>query len=1534
MKKFYKKAIIFAISLSLILQGGYLQNRNDHIAYAASNDYITSFTLDNMSKTNEAKNAVIKTGNEREYQVFLPDTAVGYQIYSNTAQYNSQPLYYQVEAPMNNGRSQKSNIAQIPNRSPKISNLSNTGINVNMLKVGATTTKKLTLGLYDSDNKIFAEGTTQEYTFCYFRQVMLEKLSAKADGEPLSLSPAFDTINEQNYAVQVLPTAKMVTLQLKAKTASATYDENDVITKAGTSLDFGTANSAVKTKTDGEVTDGEVTFEVSALPTDQDTGKKYIPITVDYLEPFTNDGVTTAHKSTNVKSSHYNLYINEFSYTPTVTSKGSQEVHYNRASEANSLCVQVDIDEKLKGEISYQWYQKEYPNVRFFPIANATEETYTPPTDHVRSTEYYCEVTNLYDGVRYTGQSNPVKVVIDATSASEPKIQVEPADITCVRGSMQTIKIEIDNTALDGNGEYNSEVSFQWYQCDSEGQNGVAIAEQTKNVFSVPTERIGAYYYYCVATNTVNGFSATKTSRVTTVKVQNVVGLEGLKGEGTENSPYQVQSLKDLNAIREAVKTGQLLEGIYFKMTSDIELPKDWEPIGCIKDQKNPDYIVKLPDGTTFVSEGGGANVNPFMGNFDGGNHTVKVAEGGLPLFNYVRKATIERLNIYGKEIASSALITTGFIDYGEDGKYSTGVPWTVKIDQVTLKEGSKTLKEGFLPGSGSGANVVTITNSTIEKDVIIGYGGNTGGGSFIGSLNGYIVNCISYATVNGTGGIAGHKGQSMGPCSIINCAFIGTLHSTGYAGGILGSGYNGYGSDGVNSAPNTPAVTIQNCYAVAEITGTGDMGGILGTEPSVECCWGNGDGTICNNYFKGTLTETSGKGNVGGIVGFLKSFDKYQGFDNNFYAKECGTKSGIGKIETIITKSHSKYGAAYGIDYEFDEQKVCIGMSGAAFNDNSLATKLNAGKYSTKNWMQGKKEGYPVLSKEPVVYQISLSGDYKTKYYTGETLDLENMIVTGTYTDGKTEVIPIEKVEFSQLDTGKAGDFEITVRYLAAEAKFKVQVRYKDPKPAKVSITILGDTAHGDPTEATGTHTLRSNNLPQQWYTGSFGVNQNSTVWDILQLVTNDTNGKISFSNPSGNYVDYVTYNGLKLGEFTNGKLSGWMYTLNGTHPNLGVSEQFLNPGDRIIFHYTDDYTKEEGSEKWNTPGADEVKNVTTSGAAGSATTTAPTEVKVSGTTATATIKAENQSEILKQAAEKKSAEIILEVSKADSKGADSVQLSLDVTFVKNVADKTDADLTVNTENGKVTLDQETIKTVLAEAKGATITLEVTKVSKPTEVQKKAAGANGHLLKLTIKSGDRVISDFNKGKVKVVAEIVSKLLDKKVAAIHIADDGKIEQLAGKVLTIGSKKYYKFTTPHFSTFALVDADELGLDVAEEPTVDAKALAAKLTPVARSAKTAKKNVKVTTSLDKQDKAIIQELKDAGYTVKYRFYRSTKKAAGYKAAVTKKTSTYTNTSGKKGTKYYYKVQVRVYDANAKLAAKTALKQCKYASRIWTR
>ena len=72
---------------------------------------------------------------------------------------------------------------------------------------------------------------------------------------------------------------------------------------------------------------------------------------------------------------------------------------------------------------------------------------------------------------------------------------------------------------------------------------------------------------------------------------------------------------------------------------------------------------------------------------------------------------------------------------------------------------------------------------------------------------------------------------------------------------------------------------------------------------------------------------------------------------------------------------------------------------------------------------------------------------------------------------------------------------------------------------------------------------------------------------------------------------------------------------------------------------------------------------------------------------------------------------------------------------------------------------------------------------------------------------------------------------------------------------------------------------------------------------------------------------------GYTVKYQFYRSTKKSAGYKLLKTKTTNTFINTKGTKGTKYYYKARVLVYDGS-ELVARSALKQCSYGARTWTK
>ena len=153
--------------------------------------------------------------------------------------------------------------------------------------------------------------------------------------------------------------------------------------------------------------------------------------------------------------------------------------------------------------------------------------------------------------------------------------------------------------------------------------------------------------------------------------------------------------------------------------------------------------------------------------------------------------------------------------------------------------------------------------------------------------------------------------------------------------------------------------------------------------------------------------------------------------------------------------------------------------------------------------------------------------------------------------------------------------------------------------------------------------------------------------------------------------------------------------------------------------------------------------------------------------------------------------------------------------------------------------------------------------------------------------------------------ELVSVVLNGK-------EMGKVEKLTG--LKTGDKATITFRA---KTDGKAEMDKM---IAQK--------ASKLTLMARSAKTAKKNIKVVVKGD------LKAITDAGYTVKYKFYRSTKKSAGYKAVLTKKAPTYFNTYGKKGTMYYYKARVMIYDKDGNFVAQTALKQCKYANRLWTK
>ena len=63
------------------------------------------------------------------------------------------------------------------------------------------------------------------------------------------------------------------------------------------------------------------------------------------------------------------------------------------------------------------------------------------------------------------------------------------------------------------------------------------------------------------------------------------------------------------------------------------------------------------------------------------------------------------------------------------------------------------------------------------------------------------------------------------------------------------------------------------------------------------------------------------------------------------------------------------------------------------------------------------------------------------------------------------------------------------------------------------------------------------------------------------------------------------MTYGGVTIGEFTNGKNSGWMYRVNGVLVGRYMSAQGLKDGDRIELYFTSDWTSEPGAEGWQKP-------------------------------------------------------------------------------------------------------------------------------------------------------------------------------------------------------------------------------------------------------------------------------------------------------------------------------------------------------------
>ena len=880
-------------------------------------------------------------------------------------------------------------------------------------------------------------------------------------------------------------------------------------------------------------------------------------------------------------------------------------------------------------------------------LTSYAERSVTPKLICFRGTEEQWEAAAT-ETVR-TKLADKGTVVVynyDDQTGAEATITVQPEASVNI-GLGQTKYLSVTAREEEGTQYY-----YRWFKKTGNETKKVSnLSEDAR--YKVDSSTKGTTNYYCEVVTVKDGKTAVTRSNEAVVTVGDLT--TNFTGSGTQADPYQLTTSEHMSELAGLVNSGISFSGKYFKLTADITLPEGWTSIGC-----------KINTSTGIEA---GKNLYAFSGTIDGakegtdgGCWTLTVPKGGLPLLGYVKGATVKNLNLAGEKINGYGLVNN-FEGVGLSGN-------AITIENVTIKAGTKIVKSGLLganitenPYAGvSAAFVASIKNCTIEEGVVIGCDGDQNMiGGFAGRMQGTIENCKNYGTVKGknvVGGIIGTRDNSMQTCTVQNCSFYGSVIGEENVGGIVGSGYM-TNNTLTASAPNGQRINIR-CNTVGEsatVTGKNNVGGILGSDLYVVQVWDNVTYSLVGNSFAGKIVGTT---NIGGIIGFYDSLNKFDNVAGNVYTKNCGAKAGIGMVKYVDTNAKTttkKDGTLY-----FNTEKGtsdCPTVQGCNWRSahNRTDDPLGADKEKLA-------KAVDTIPTEAFCYELVLkSGTPKAEYYIGKEFSFADAVFTAKMTDGTEEGIDTKKITVSGYNKNSHSVQTVILSYGYAQYELQVAVLKKssggDTKETiEVSFTLLGDDSHN---EDEAVHTLSKNNL-KTWITKeTYTLDINATAGYLFKEALKKHN--VSWEGTDDNKYNTLYISGVEnpttgdvLSEFDNGPYSGWMYTINGKHPEVGIDARFLNDGEEMIFHYTDDYTKEEGSDKWNTPGGEvieEVKDVTTDTKTG--TTTAPTEVKVTekvnadGTkskVAEVKVSADNQKEILKQAKANKSKEIILSVA------------------------------------------------------------------------------------------------------------------------------------------------------------------------------------------------------------------------------------------------------------------------------------------------
>ena len=284
-----------------------------------------------------------------------------------------------------------------------------------------------------------------------------------------------------------------------------------------------------------------------------------------------------------------------------------------------------------------------------------------------------------------------------------------------------------------------------------------------------------------------------------------------------------------------------------------------------------------------------------------------------------------------------------------------------------------------------------------------------------------------------------------------------------------------------------------------------------------------------------------------------LVAYDRYVKGSNRLYDMSDATKRANATVQEVIDLI-SRIGTVGEGSYN------AIAEARIAYDKLSAEDQAKVTNYGT---LTAAEDAYKTILRKKQTDQYTalklhydeLLNNKNKKYSTAAKKKLAN-ILQQAQTDMNAaksceRVRDVYTKAIADLDAVKPGDIEVTFRLIGAlEATQDVDLTNDSYLPEYVT-----------------------------WVpTTTYALAENATVYDLFTEAMSDAG--LRYIGAESNYVSTIyapsCMGSYALSEFSNGKRSGWMYTVNGSHPNQGLKYWTLKDGDVVVWHYINDYSHE----------------------------------------------------------------------------------------------------------------------------------------------------------------------------------------------------------------------------------------------------------------------------------------------------------------------------------------------------------------------